>query len=132
MWWACQLVPSGFSSTYDAWSLLSCLCPFLSLCHVLSSRIKHNTFSRGWLLSSPFFDGSQKCASSTTRDQRWHSETVSTSHSMGREQGWGHLKANLGYSGSSLLEVAYLPLTSFIGRIFSGRSRVGLAWVQTR
>ena len=59
-----------FLQPYCAWSLLFCLCPFLSLFPALSSRIKHNAFSRGRLLSSPLLAGSQTWVSSTTSDRR--------------------------------------------------------------
>ena len=79
-----------------AWSLLFCLCPFLSLCPSLSSRIKHNVFSIGWLLPSPSLAGSQTWVSSTisVRSLTFGRQPL-LPHSMGREQGWGHLRATL-------------------------------------
>ena len=120
---------------YCARSLFFCLCPFLSLCPALSSRIKHNAFSRGWLLPSPSLAGSQTWVSSTTRGRRltFRGQPL-LPHSMGSKQGWGHLKANPEFGVfwfiPPLLVVAYLPPTSFIGSIFSCLSGVGLAWVQ--
>ena len=64
----------------------------------------------------------------------WHSGQPLLPHSMGREQGWGYHRANPRFGVfwfiPPLMVVAYLPPTSFIGRIFSGLSGVGLAWVQ--
>ena len=119
---ACSL---WFLQLLYAWSLLFCLFPFLSLCHALSSRIKHNAFSRGWLFPSPSLAGSQTWASSTTHGRRLtFGRQPLLTHSMGREKGLGHLRANLGFGIfwfiSSILVVAYLPPTSFIERIFSG------------
>ena len=96
VWKASQHESLLFLQPLYARSLLFCLCPFLSLCHVLSSRIKHNAFSRGWLLSSPSLACSHIWASSTIRGRRltfWGQPLLL--HSMGREQGWGHLRANL-------------------------------------
>ena len=90
--------PSGFSSPYDAWSLLFCLCPFLSLCPALSSKIKHNAFSRLQLLPSPSLAGSQTWVSSTTRGRRLAFRgQPQLPHSMGKEQEWSHLRATLGF-----------------------------------
>ena len=87
--------PLWFLHLYYAWSLLFCLCSFLSLCPALSSRIKHNAFSRGWLLPSPSLACSQTWMSSTTRGLRLtFGGQPQLLHSMGREQGWGHLRAN--------------------------------------
>ena len=79
--------------------------------------------------------GSQTWVSSTTRGRRltfvWQPPLP---HSMDREQGWDHLRANQGFGEfwfiPPLLMLAYLTPTSFIWRIFSCLSGVGLAWVQ--
>ena len=91
----------------------------------------------GWqLLPSSSLAGSQTRVSSTTRGRRLTFERHPLLlHSMGIEQGWDHLRANPGFGVfwfiPLLLVVAYLPPTSFIGRIFSGLSVVCLVWVQT-
>ena len=53
----------------------------------------------GWqLLPSPSLTGSHTWVSSTTRGRRLtFGEQPLLPHSMGREQGWGHLRANLGF-----------------------------------
>ena len=90
--------PLWFLQPFCAWSLLFCLCPFLSHCPTLSSRIKHKAFSRGQLLSTPSLAGSQTWVSSTTRGRRLtFGVQPLPPHSMGREQGWVHLRANLGF-----------------------------------
>ena len=57
-------------------------------------------------------------------------------HSMGRKQGWGHLRANLGLGilvHPSPPELAYLQSISFIRRIFpSLKHGVGMTLVQIR
>ena len=91
----------------------------------------------GWQhLPSPSLAGSQTWVSSTTRGRRLtFGGQPLLPHSMGRERGWGYLGANLGFGVfwfiPPLLVVTNLPPISFIGRIFSGLSGVGLAWVQT-
>ena len=107
------------------------------LSSVLSSGVNHNATARGWLLSSPSLAGSQTWVYSTTRGRKLSfGGQPLLPHSMGREQGWDHLRANLGFGVfwfiPSLLVIAYLPPTSFIGRIFSDLSGVDLVWVQTR
>ena len=110
-------VPSGFSSPFDVQSLLFCLCPFLSLCPALSSRIKHNAFSRGWPLLSPSLAGIQTWVSSTTRGLRLtFGGQPLLSRSMSREQGWGpwELIRGSGYSGSSLSSCPSLSLDNLL------------------
>ena len=118
-------------------NMLWCLCLLQSLYHALSSEVSHNATARGWLLSSPSLACSQTWISSTTHGRRLTFEGQPLLlHSMGREQGWDHLRANQGFGVfwfiPPLLVIAYLPPTSFIRRIFSGLFGVGLAWVQTR
>ena len=129
-------VPSGFFSL----SVLGvcCLSSVLSRAFVMSSPLELiiTPLLGGWLPPSPSLVGSQTWVASTTRGRRLifggHPQLL---HSMGSEQGWDHLRANLGFGVfwfiPSLLVLAYLLPTSFIERIFSGLSGVGLAWVQT-
>ena len=90
---------------------------------------------RWQLLPSPSLAGSQTWCPVPPVVEGWHSGQPLIPHSMGKEQGWGHLRANPGFGVlwiiPPLLLVAYLPPISFIGRIFSCLSEVGLAWVQS-
>ena len=74
----------------------------------------------GWQhIPSPSLAGSQTWVSSTTRGRRLTFGGQSLlPHSMGREQGWGHLRANpgFGYSGSSLLSCPSLSLDNLLYR----------------
>ena len=100
MWWlvATASVPSGFSDLIVTRSLLWCLCPLQSLCHALSSGVNHNATAKRQHFPSPSLAGSQTWVSSTTRGQRLtFGGQPLLPHSMGREQGWGHLRANLGF-----------------------------------
>ena len=133
-WWLCLYLL--VSPAYCARSLFSFLCPLLSLCHALSSEVNHNATAKGWFLPSPPLAGSQTWESSTTLGRRLtFGGQPLLPHSIGREQGWGHFRANPGFGVfwfiPLLLVVPYLPPTSFIGRIFSGPSGVGLVLVQT-
>ena len=134
MWWALQLDPSGFSSPYGAWSQLFCLCSFLSLCHALSLRLSIMSSVEGYFSHLYPLPATRPECPVPPVVKGWHSGTAQLPHSMGSEQGWGHLRANLGLGVfwfiPPLLVVAYLPPTSFIERIFFGLSGVGLAWVQ--
>ena len=128
-------MPSGFSSLICSESVVF-LCPLQSLCHAISSGVNHNTTARRQFLSSSSLAGSQTWVSSTTRGRRLtFGDSLCYSIQWVESQGWGHLRANLGFGVfwfiPPLLVVAYLPPTSFIGRIFSGLSGGDLAWVQT-
>ena len=70
--------PLWFLQPLCVWSLLLYLCPFLSLCPALSSRIKHNAFSKEQLLASPSLTGSQTWVFSSTMVEDWHSGTAYT------------------------------------------------------
>ena len=126
------------SPTWFARSLLSILCPLQSLCPALSSGVNHNASARRRHFPSPSLAGSRTWVSSTTRGRRLKFEGQPLlSHSMGREQGWGHLRATPGFGVfwfiPLFLVVAYLPPTSFIGRIFpclhTGRRFLNSCWV---
>ena len=101
---------------------------------MLSSWIKHNAFRRGHLLLSPSLVGSQSWMTVPSVVEGCIRGQPLLPHSICREQAWGHLRANLGFGVfwfiPPLLVSTYLTSTSFIGRIFSGLSGVGLAWVQ--
>ena len=98
VWWASRLVPSGFSSPYVPGVCCSTFYTFFSLCLALSSRIKHNAFSREQLLPYPSLAGNHTWVSRTTRGRRLiFGGQPLLLHSMGRDQGWGHLRANLGF-----------------------------------
>ena len=119
-----------------AWSLLSFLFSLQSLCYALSSGVNYNATARGLLLPSPSLAGSQTWVFSTTRGRMLtFGGQPLLPHSMGREQGCGHLRTNPGFGVfwfiPLFLVVAYLPPISFIERIFSGLSEEGLACVQT-
>ena len=87
----------------------------------------------GWqLLPSPSLVGSQTWVSSTTRGRRL---TIGGQplllHSMGRKQGWDHLRANPGFGefwfippGGSLSSTSLLFREDFL---WSVRSRLGLS-----
>ena len=116
-------------------SLLLYLCPLQSLCHALSSGVNHNATARGQHFPSPSLAGSQTWVSSTTRGRRLAFEGQPLLlHSMGREQGWGHLRASLGfgYSNSSLPSCPSLSLDNFLYKEDFPWSahRVGVTWVQ--
>ena len=116
-------------------SLLWYLCPLQSLCHALSSRVNHNASARRQHFSSPSLAGSQTWVSSTTRGRRLtFGGQPLLLHSMGKEQGWGHLRATpgLGYSGSSLPSCPSLSLDNLLYREDFPWSayRVGVTWVQ--
>ena len=107
-----------------AWSLLFYLCSFLRLCPSFSSRIKHNAFSRGWLLPSPSLAGSQTWVSSTTLGRR-----LTFGESLYYPIQWVESKDGPPESYSGVWDIlvhlsppvqAYLWTTSFIGRIFHG------------
>ena len=105
------------------------------LCHALSSGVKHNLGSdffhlrllqiaRPWCPVSPVFEG-------------WHSrDSLFHTIKWAEMQGWDHLRASPGFGEfwfiPPLLVITYLPPTSFIWKIFSGLSGVGLAWIQAR
>ena len=91
---------------------------------------------QGWQhISSPSLAGSQTWVSSTTRGRRlaFGGQTL-LPHSMGREQGWGPLRATpgFGYSGSSLPSCPSLSLDNLLYREDFPWSahRVGVTWVQ--
>ena len=129
MWWACQLVPSGFSSPYSALSLLFCLCPFLSLCHALSSRIKHNAFSREWLLHLHLLPVARPGRPVPLVVEGWHSgdslnypiQWVKIKNGATWELIWG-----LGYSGLSLPSCPCISLDNLIYREDFPRSTHGI------
>ena len=119
-----------------AWSLLFCFYPFLGLCLVLSSRIKHNAFIRGWLLPSPSLAGSQTWASSTTRGQRLtFGDSLYYPHSMGREQGWDHLRTTQRFGVFWFISPSCpsQSLDNLLYREDFSRSthEVGMTWVHT-
>ena len=133
-WWLC-LYPLVSSTNY-ARSLLSF--SVLSRAFVMNSLLE--------LIISPLLgdDFSHLCPLPAAKPEcpvqpaveGWHSED---SHHYPIQwvgpQGWGYLRASPGFREFwfilLLLVVAYLPPTSFIGKIFSGLSGVGLVWVQT-
>ena len=97
------------------------------------------TFRKGSFFTHQSFDGSQIWVSSSTRGRRFDLEDglLTSPHSMcNATKGWGHLRVNPGFGVfwfiPLLLDVAYLQPTSFIGRIFSCLSKVGMALFQTR
>ena len=91
-------VPSGFSDLMVLGVCNEFLCPLQSLCHALSSGVNNNTTARMAASPSPSLAGSQTRVSITTRGRRLTFERQPLlPHSMGREQGWGHLGANLGF-----------------------------------
>ena len=91
---------------------------------------------QGWQhIPSPSLAGSQTWVSSTTRGRRLaFGGQPHLPHSMGREQGWGHLRANLGFGvfGSSLPSCPSLSLDNLLYREDFPWSahRVGVTWVQ--
>ena len=134
MAWA-LLDPSSFS-LFSAWSLSIFLIPSQSLCPPLSSEIKHKTLNRRWLLPSLSLICSQTWLSSTTNGWRFtFGDSLFTPFNGHGWSGLVHLRANPGFGvfwfNPLLLTVAYLQSTSFIGRIFSGLSEVGVALFRT-
>ena len=105
-------------------SLLWYLCPLQSLCPALSSGVNHNATAR--MAASPI---SVPCRQPDLGVQHHHGLVLfgrqpQLPHSMGREQGWGHLRATPWFCGilvhpSPPVQV-YLWTTSFMGRIFPG------------
>ena len=79
---------------------------------------------RWQLLSSPSLAVSQTWASNTTRGLRMKFEGQPLlPHSVGREQGWDHLRVNVRFGVFWFILPslqAYLWKASFIGRIFPG------------
>ena len=130
-------VPSGFSSLNCARSLLwfPLSSPEPLSCALLELII---TPLLGWqLLPSPSLVGSQTWCPVSPVVEGWHSgDILYYSIQWVELQGWGHLRTNPGFGEfwftPLLLVVTCPPPTSFIERIFSGLSGVGLAWVQTR
>ena len=118
------------------WSLLFCLCPFQSLYPVLSSRIKHNAFSRGQLLSSPSLAGSHTWCP-VPPWFRVVRETDSTTPFNGKRARMGPSESQSGVWGilvhPSPPVQAYLQTTSFLGRISpvytQGRRFLSSCWV---
>ena len=109
------------------------LCPFKNLCPALSSGVNYKATARGSFSHlRPLLAARPGCPMPPVVEG-WHLGTVSLLHSMRRLQGWGHLRANLGFGVfwfiSPLLVTAYLPPTSFIGRIFFSLSGLGPVWV---
>ena len=93
MWWLVVTVVCTlwFLRPDIARSLLFYLCPLQSLCHALSSARRQH-------FPSPSLAGSQTWVSSTTRGRRLtFGGQPLLPHSMGREQGWGHMRANPGF-----------------------------------
>ena len=110
------------SSAYCARSLLSSSVSSGAFVMRSPPGVNHNVTTRTWLLSSPSFVDSQTWVSSTTRGQRltFRGQPPYLIQWVGL-QGWSHLRANPGFEEfwfiPPLLVVAYLPPTSFIGRI---------------
>ena len=95
-WWLC-LYPL-VSPTWLYSESVAFLCPLRSHYHAISSGVNHNATAREQLLPSPSLAGSQTWVSSTTRGQRLtFGGQPLLPHSMCRAQGWGHLRANLGF-----------------------------------
>ena len=129
-----SVCPSGFSSSYDAWSLLFCLFPFLSLCHALSSRIKHNTLSRGQLLHLRLLSVARPGFPVPPVVEGWHSgdslyypiQLVDSKDRATWELLWG-----FGHSSSFLPSCPSLSLNNLLYREDFPRSThgVGMTWV---
>ena len=107
----------------------------LSFCHALSSRVNLKPREVASPISVPFLKpdlGVQYHPWSKVNILGWPPYPIQWKG----PQGWGHLRANPGFGVfcfiSPLLVIAYLPPTSFKGRIFSGLFGVDLFWVQTR
>ena len=115
------------------WSLLFYLCLFWTLCPALSSRIKHNAFSRVQLLPSPSLASSHTWCPVPPWFRVVRGQPL-LPHSMGREQGWGYLRASpgFGYSGSSLPSCPSLSLDNLLYRDDFPQSThgVGMTFVQ--
>ena len=97
-WWWLQSVPSGFSAWCCSESVGNSSVP--SRAFVLRSPLELIIMPLlGWQhLPSPSLAGSQTWASSTTRGRRLtFGGQPHLPHSMGSEQGWGHLRANPGF-----------------------------------
>ena len=108
--------------------------PSQSLCHALSSGIKHNVFCRSDFshlrslsVAGPGCPVSLVVEGSIRGLSPYPIQWV-------EPQGWGHLRANLGFGVFWFIPpipvVVYLPPTSFIGRIFFGLSGVGVVLFQ--
>ena len=98
IWWWLWSVPSGFSTWCCSESVVSTSVP--SRAFVLRSPLELIIMTLpGWQhFPSSSLAGSQTWVSSTTRGRRLIFGGQShLPHSMGREQGWGHLRANPGF-----------------------------------
>ena len=93
-WWLC-LYPL-VSPPDCARSLLRCLCHLQSLCHELSSKVNHKTTARRQFLPSPPLTGSHTWCPVPPWFRVVRGQSL-LPHSMGREQGWDHLRANPGF-----------------------------------
>ena len=127
-WWLC-LYPLVSSACCDR-SLMFFLSPLQSLCHALSSRV----------IIIPLLgdDFSHLCPLSAARPgcpvplvvEGWHSEDNLSTHSMGREQGWGHLRANPRFGVFWFIPPGSLSSNNLLYRenfLLSVLSRLGLS-----
>ena len=135
MWWALQLVPFGFSSP-----MMPGVCCSVSIPSWVSVMRSPQELS---IMPSAEADFSHLHALPTARPgypvppvvEGWHKgnslnyliQWVMSKDGVTWDLIWG-----LGYSGSSLPSLLSLSSTNLLlGRIFSGLSGVGLAWVRT-
>ena len=125
-------VPSVSSSKMCS-EFVVLLCLLQSFCHALSYGVNHNATATRWfshLHPLPAASPGVQYHRGLGLFGGWPPYTIQ----WVEPQGWGHLRANPGFGEfwfiPSLMMVAYLPPTSFIGRNFFGLFGVGLIWVQ--